>query len=144
LTKNWQVFGGYTFLDSKIVDGGQTNIGTTAAPIYVPSTSNGKQFANIPRSSYSLWTTYAVMPKFTVGAGAFYTSRVYGNTTNTKWVPSYTRFDAMASYVIDKNITLQLNVQNLTDKVYFNQAYSSHYASIAPGRSAILALNVKY
>ncbi len=144
LTKNWQVFGGYTFLHSKIVDGGQTNIGTTAAPIYVASTSNGKQFANIPRSSYSLWTTYALMPKFTIGAGAFYTSRVYGNTTNTKWVPSYTRFDAMASYVIDKNITLQLNVQNLTDKVYFNQAYSSHYASMAPGRSAILALNVKY
>ncbi|WP_083664456.1 TonB-dependent receptor [Herminiimonas arsenitoxidans] len=135
LTKNWQVFGGYTFLDSEIVNGGGNAAGLAVA---------GKQFPNTPRSSYSLWTTYAVMPKLTIGGGAFYTSRVYGNTANTKWVPSYTRFDAMASYVIDKNITLQLNVQNLTDKVYFNQAYSSHYASIAPGRSAVLALNVKY
>lgn len=135
LTKNWQVFGGYTFLDSEIVNGGGNATGLA---------STGKQFPNTPRSSYSLWTTYAVMPKLTIGGGAFYTSRVYGNTANTKWVPSYTRFDAMATYVIDKNVSLQLNVQNLTDKVYFNQAYSSHYASIAPGRSAVLALNVKY
>lgn len=71
-------------------------------------------------------------------------SKVYGNVQNTKWVPAYTRFDAMASYIIDKNLTLQLNIQNLTDKVYFNQAYASHYASIAPGRSATLALNMKY
>lgn len=135
LTKNWQVFGGYTFLDSEIVNGGGNAAGLAVA---------GKQFPNTPRSSYSLWTTYAVMPKLTIGGGAFYTSRVYGNTANTKWVPSYTRFDAMATYVVDKNMTLQLNVQNLTDKVYFNQAYSSHYASIAPGRSAVLSLNVKY
>jgi catecholate siderophore receptor len=135
LTRNWQVFGGYTFLDSEIVNGGGNAAGLAAT---------GKQFPNTPRSSYSLWTTYVLMPKLTIGGGAFYTSRVYGNTANTKWVPSYTRFDAMATYVVDKNITLQLNVQNLTDKVYFNQAYSSHYASMAPGRSAILALNVKY
>jgi catecholate siderophore receptor len=132
LTARWQLFGGYTFMNSKIVDGGNA------------STTNGKQFANIPKNSFSLWSTYMVMPRLSVGGGAFYTSRVYGNTANTKWVPGYTRFDAMASYVIDKNMSLQLNIQNLSDKVYYNQAYASHYASIAPGRSATLALNVKY
>jgi catecholate siderophore receptor len=135
LTKNWQVFGGYTYLDSEIVNGGGNAAGLATV---------GNQFANTPQNSYSLWTAYAILPKFTVGGGAFYTSKVYGNNANTKWVPAYTRIDAMATYVIDKNMTLQLNVQNLTDKVYYNQAYSSHYASIAPGRSAVLALNVKY
>ena len=33
---------------------------------------------------------------------------------------------------------------HLTDKTYFTKAYASHYASIAPGRSASLALNVKF
>ena len=80
----------------------------------------------------------------TVGAGAFYSDKQYGDVANTKWIPSYTRFDAMASYAIQDNISLQLNVQNLTDKTYFTKAYASHYASIAPGRSATLALNVKF
>ena len=49
-----------------------------------------------------------------------------------------------ASYAIQDNISLQLNLQNLTDKIYFTKAYASHYASIAPGRSATLALNVRF
>src|SRR3546814_558738 len=48
-------------------------------------------------------------------------------------VPGYVRFDARAAYKIDKAITLSVNIQNLTDKTYFNQVYASHYASIAPG-----------
>jgi catecholate siderophore receptor len=136
VTTKWQVFGGYTYMNSRIVDAGFSG--------GVASTTNGKQFANIPKTSLSLWNTYLLLPKLTIGGGAFYTSRVYGNTANTKWVPGYTRFDAMASYVIDKNMTLQLNIQNLTDKVYYNQAYASHFASIAAGRSATLALNVRY
>ena len=64
------------------------------------------------------------------------THKQYGDVANTKWIASYTRFDAMASYAIQGNISLQLNVQNLTDKTYFTKAYASHYASIAPGRSA--------
>lgn len=135
LTSKWSVFGGYTYMKSKIVSNG--NVATSAA--YV-----GNQFANIPTQSASLWTTYDVLPKLTIGGGMYYMGKVFGNVANTKWVPSYTRIDAMASYVIDKNMTLQLNLQNLNDKVYYNQAYTAHYASIAPGRSAILALNVKY
>ena len=80
----------------------------------------------------------------TIGGGASYVDKQYGDAANSKWIPSYTRWDAMASYAIQDNISLQLNVQNLTDKVYFTKAYASHYASIAPGRSTTLALNVKF
>ena len=78
------------------------------------------------------------------GAGAFYMSKVYGNTANTKWVPAYTRFDAMAGYKINDHFSLQLNVQNLTDKLYFDKAYQTHYVSVAPGRSAVLTANFRY
>lgn len=137
VTARWQVFGGYTYMDSRVVN-------TTSFSRGVVNVASGRQFANIPRNSFSLWNTYQLMPRLTVAGGAFYTSKVYGNTMNTKWVPGYTRFDAMVSYVIDKNMTLQLNIQNLTDKVYYSQAYVSHYASMAAGRSATLALNVRY
>ena len=41
-------------------------------------------------------------------------------------------------------MNLSVNVQNLTDKTYFTQAYASHYATIAPGRTAFATLSVHY
>lgn len=146
LTNKWQAFGGYTYLDSELVDGGLTNVGSNASPVFVPlsSVARGDQFPNTARNSASIWTTYAVLPNLTVGGGAFYVDKIYGNTLNTVSIPSYVRYDAVATYKIDKNLNLQLNVQNLTDERYFNAAYSSHYAQVAAGRLAFLTLNFKY
>ena len=80
----------------------------------------------------------------TIGGGATYMDKVFGNATNTKWVPSYVRYDAMARYNVNKNVDLQLNVNNLSDKRYFTKAYASHYATEAEGRSAVLSVNFKY
>ncbi|MGN0862558.1 MAG: TonB-dependent receptor domain-containing protein, partial [Stenotrophomonas koreensis] len=79
-----------------------------------------------------------------LGLGANYVDKQYGNVNNTKWIPSYTRVDAMLGYAFNPRTSLQLNVQNLTDELYFNKAYASHYAAIAPGRSASLTLNLKF
>jgi catecholate siderophore receptor len=138
LTNRWQVFGGYTYLKSEL----RNNGGAGAAF----GGTNGTAFPNTPKNSFSLWTTYQPMPKLTLGGGAYYVSKVWGSTNpaNPKWVPAYWRFDAMAAYRIDKHTTLQLNVQNVFDKVYFNQAYASHYASLAPDRTAILTLGIRY
>lgn len=144
LTDKWGVSAGYTYLDGKQVNAGMTNTGTAANPIYSESPATGKQIPQLAKHSASLWTTYQVMPQLTLGAGAFYSDKVYGNTTNTKWVPSYVRYDAMARYDIDEHVNVQLNVNNLTDKRYFSKAYASHYATEAEGRSAVVSLNFKY
>lgn len=138
LTSQWQVFGGYTLLKSELRNNGGAGAAFGAM--------NGSEFPNTPKNSFSLWTTYQPMPKLTLGGGAYYVSKVWGsaNPANPKWVAAYWRFDAMAAYRIDKHTTLQLNVHNVFDKVYFNQAYASHYASLAPGRTAILTLGIRY
>lgn len=138
VTEKWDVFGGYTYLDAVLLKNG----GAGAAA----GLTDGQPFPNTPKNSVSLWTTYEVTPRLTVGGGANYMSKVYGsvNPTAPKWAPSYWRFDAMASYVINDNLTAQLNIQNLTDKTYYTQAYASHYATIAPGRSAVVTLSAKF
>ncbi|TBR39999.1 MULTISPECIES: TonB-dependent receptor [Dyella] len=133
ITEQWQVFAGYTYLDSELVKVSVASPG-----------DKGNQFPNTPKNSATLWTTYAITPAFTIGGGAYYMDKTFGNTANTKWVPGYTRFDAMASYAINRHFNLQLNVQNLTNKYYFDKAYASHYATVAPGRSAILSANFKF
>jgi catecholate siderophore receptor len=135
LTDKWQAFGGYTFLDSELVDNGD---------VAANALNDGNRFPNTPKHSASIWTTYALTPSFTIGGGAFYVDKQFGNTANSVSIPSFVRYDAVATYEIDTNLNLQLNVQNLTDERYFNAAYTSHYAQVAPGRLGFLTLNFKY
>lgn len=144
LSPAWTVFGGYTWLDAEIADNGYTNTGTTAAPIWTASPFNGNRFPSTPKHSASLWTSYAFTKDFTAGFGMSAMSKVYANVNNNKWAPGYARFDAMASYALNKDISLQLNLQNLTDKLYFDKVSSPHYAGVAPGRSATLTANFKF
>ncbi|MRW92012.1 TonB-dependent siderophore receptor [Duganella sp. FT80W] len=144
ITKEWQVFGGYTYLDARVADNGYVNVGTTAAPIYTASPYNGNMFPTTPKNSASLWTSYKLLSNLTVGGGVSSMSRVYANVNNTKYAPGYSRYDAMASYDVNKHITLQLNIQNLNNKFYFDKVSSPHYAGVAAGRSGTLTANFKY
>ncbi len=144
ITEKWAISAGYTYLDSELIDGGFENIGTTADPIYVPSSNNGNRVQNVAENSATLWTTYQVMPQLTLGAGAVAMDKIYGNAANTKFVPGYVRYDAMARYQVNSNVDLQLNINNLSDTRYFSKAYSSHYATEAEGISGVLGLHFKY
>lgn len=145
ITDKWAISAGYTYLDSEMIDGGFINTAATGQPaVYAPNPSNGNQVQNVAKNSATLWTTYAVTPALTLGAGAVAMDKVYGNATNTKFVPGYVRYDAMARYNVNENVDLQLNLNNLSDERYFTKAYSSHYATEAEGRSAVLAVNFKY
>ena len=133
LTDKWQVFAGYSYLDGKQIDGGPLG-----------KANDGNQLPNTPKNSASLWTTYSLTPKLTVGGGAFYVDDVFGSVANTTMVDSYVRYDAMAAYKLTKNVDLQLNVQNLTNETYYDKAFSTHFANQAAGRTALLSTNVHF
>lgn len=133
ITDKWQVFAGYAFMDSEQVDGGPMG-----------KANDGNELPNTPKNSASLWTTYQVTPKLTIGGGAFYVDDVYGSVANTTMVDSYVRYDAMAAYKLTKNVDLQLNVQNLTNETYYDKAFSTHFANQAAGRTALLSTNFHF
>lgn len=141
ITDKWDISAGYTYLDSKATKNGVSCRGTTCTD---QSIFNGNQMPNVPKNSATLWTTYQIVPQLTLGAGAIAMDKVYGDLANTKYVPGYVRYDAMARYNVNENVDLQLNVNNLSDERYFTKAYASHYATEAEGRSAVLSLNFKY
>ena len=141
ITDKWDISAGYTYLDSEATKNGVSCRGTTCTDQTV---FNGNQMPNVPKNSATLWTTYQVLPQLQLGAGATAMDKVYGDLANTKYVPGYVRYDAMARYNVNKNVDLQLNVNNLSDERYFTKAYASHYATEAEGRSAVLSLNFKY
>ncbi|MBN3739766.1 MULTISPECIES: TonB-dependent receptor [Burkholderia] len=131
VTDKWHVFGGYTYLNAVTVDAGPGNPGGSGLPMVM-----------VPKHSFTLWTSYDVMPKLTLGAGATVMSKTYASVSPTvkKWTPGYARFDAAATWRVNKTMDVQLNVQNLFDKKYYASAYPI-YATWAPGRSAMVTLN---
>lgn len=131
-TEHWHGFGGYTYLDATLESNGY-NVA-----------QNGNRFPNTAKNSLSLFTTYDVTEDFTVGTGAYYMGKVYGNTANTLSIPSYWRFDLTSSYKMSEFLTLRLNVQNLTDERYYDKAYTAHFANMAPGRLVMLSADMHF
>jgi catecholate siderophore receptor len=132
LTRRFSLMASLTLLDSEIVDAG---------PV---SADAGNAFPNTPRKSASVWASYAVGSRVLVGGGATFVDLRYGNTANTVWVPAYTTYDAMASIDVNARVGLQVNLQNLTDEVYFTRPYASHYAALGEGRSAMVSVDVSF
>jgi catecholate siderophore receptor len=138
ITKKWQVFGGYTYMSAILVEAG--GAGTAAGLM------NGRRFPNTPQNSLVFTSYYQVTRKLNLGGGVYATGKVFGNDSPTapKWVGAYGRVDIFGSYAFNKHFDLQGNMQNLGDKIYFLQAYTTHYAQLAPGRQGRLTLNVHF
>lgn len=142
ITPAWNIYGGYTFLDSKLIRGGRKDIG-----------AEGQDLPNTPRNAFSLWSTYKVLPELTLGGGAYYVDKVYGNADagvdasgapKARWVPSYWRFDAMAKYKFSSHLALQLNVLNVFDQTFYTRARSKNHAALGTGRVALLSVRLRY
>jgi catecholate siderophore receptor len=59
-------------------------------------------------------------------------------------IPDYWRFDARASYQLTPAVQLSVNAQNLTNETYYSAAFSSHYATTAPGRTVFGTVAVSF
>jgi len=63
-------------------------------------------------------------------------------------VPSYVVLNGMASYRVNAHLNLQLNLNNLTNKLYYNSVYYSaddeNHAVPGPGRTALLTVNLRF
>ncbi|HEU4596282.1 MAG TPA: TonB-dependent siderophore receptor [Pyrinomonadaceae bacterium] len=128
IVRGWQLFAGYTFLDSEIVES------NTAAEV-------GKEIQNTPRNSLSLWTTYNTPWKLELGGGARFVGRRFGNNTNTRQVEGYWLLDLMASYPLGRHVDLRLNVNNLTDEFYFDRLGGGH---LVPGTARTVTLSTGF
>lgn len=132
ITDAWHVFGGYTFMHSEIVDDG---------PV---STDEGNKIPNVPAHSMSIWSTFDVTPDVNLGGGVTYVSHRFANTANDKKVPAYWLFDAVATYTVQENVDLRLNVNNVFDTTYYVKPYASHFATVGTGRSAVVSTSFKF
>ena len=109
------------------------------------TTSSGGEPREIPDHTLSLWTTYQVNDQFGYGIG--FTRQGDSNISNNKpglILPEYTRVDFAAYYDISEDLTVRLNIENLTDKVYFPHSHSTHQASVGEEVNARLSITSRF
>ncbi|MBI81358.1 MAG: TonB-dependent siderophore receptor [Gammaproteobacteria bacterium] len=104
-------------------------------------TSSGGEPREIPEHTVSLWTTYQVSDKFGYGIG--FTRQGESNISNNKpglVLPDYTRVDFAAYYEISEGTSIQLNIENLGDRLYFPHSHSTHQASVGEPLNARVSI----
>ncbi|QIK78406.1 TonB-dependent siderophore receptor [Sphingomonas piscis] len=129
ITKNWQVVGSYTYLDSEIR--------SSQVPAEV-----GNPLGNVPKHSGTLWSLYTLPQGVEVGGGARFVSERFTNSNGgtRRRVDGYWVADATLGYKVTRNATLRANVFNIFDKRYADQIGGGHFVP-GPGRSAIATLS---
>ncbi|WP_026355012.1 catecholate siderophore receptor Fiu [Massilia niastensis] len=137
LAPHWLVSAGYLYMDTSV----------EAGRLVTAAGENSLTYT--PKSSFTLWTTYDVNSSFKLGGGARYSGKLARGTDGAIGTPAYADaywvFDAMASYKINDNVDLRLNVYNLADEEYVAAINKSGYR-YTPGapRSASLTANIRF
>ncbi|WP_326541880.1 TonB-dependent receptor [Pseudorhodoferax sp.] len=137
VTAAWSVAGGYTYSDARFK-------GRTAATLRPDGA-----VALVPRHTFSLWNRYDFTPVWGAGLGVIHRTKSFAANelaaaASNVELPGYTRVDAAVFFKINKNLGLQLNVENLFDKEYYVNAHSN--TNITPGspRAYRVALNASF
>jgi catecholate siderophore receptor len=134
LTEEWEIRASYTHLDDRIV--------ASSDPLAI-----GKFVPNTPHDAYNLWNTFELTPAWTLGGGIYAMSHRYADTDNTAGVASFATFNVMASYRCNKYLTVQVNLNNLTNKLYYTSLYYSaadeNHAVPAAGFAAVVMLSAR-
>lgn len=105
--------------------------------------SDGKKFnTEASRTTANVFVKYDVNKDLSIGGGAQYKSKFYvEETLGTITQDAFFLFNAMASYDINKNTNIQLNVSNIFDEKYYE---GIGHDSMVYGEPRKFTLNLNY
>jgi catecholate siderophore receptor len=105
----------------------------------------------VPADTYTFWTTGRLPGRLEVGAGGNYVSSRTASSTApfdpatglVKELPGYWVFNGMAKRPLADHLDLQVNVNNIANRYYYDQLHPAHIVP-GPGRSALLGIRFKF
>lgn len=134
LNSHWRVTGNFAYTDAEITQDSRLAPGTP--------------LANIPRISGSAMAIYEdqapIGQRYGVGAGVRYVGARSGDAQNSFSLPAYTLADLLAYWQYSKTVRVSLNVNNLFDRTYYPNSYSSVWVTPGAGRTVRLGLRLSY
>jgi catecholate siderophore receptor len=135
LTEHLEIVAGYTYLDGKTLSSG--------TPAYV-----GQAMPNVARNALNLWVEYELTDAWEIGGGGNWLGPRYADSAQTATIPGFVVWNAMASYKLSSLVSLQINVLNLTNKVYYENSYytsaAENHVFPGAGRTAKLMIRASF
>lgn len=125
----WTVSAGYSFLDGEQ----QSRNGPT-----------GLRPRELPENMFSIWNQVEVTDRFGLGLGLTHQDESFIDNGNDAVLPAYTRIDAAAFFDVSENLRVQVNVENLTDTLYFPNSHATHQASVGAPINARFAITGRF
>jgi catecholate siderophore receptor len=116
----YSMYGGYTYQDTEITK----NQGTGTTQI-----TSGTSLGHVPEHTFSLWNKYEMNETWSAALGVISRSDMFAATPTTSTavkLPGYARLDAAIYANINKQTKLQLNIENLLDKTYYQSAHNNN------------------
>ena len=112
---------------------------------------SGHRMFNTPRNYGSLWTTYdfqnAALHGLKVGGGIIGSTQSQGTNANNFQLPGYMTMNLMTSYglkVAGKQLTFQLNANNLLDKHYYSGTNTGSMIGVAQPRNFMGSIKLEF
>ena len=124
LTEQWFLSAGYTNLDAKA--------------------NGGNPLREAPENMFSIWNNYSVSDRLALNLGVIYQDESVIKTGSSAILPEYVRVDVGANYALTESTTVGLNIENLTDELYFPHAHSTHQASVGAPINAMLSITSSF
>ena len=124
LTDKWYLSAGYTSLDAE--------------------SSSGGRLREAPEDMFSIWNNYLLSDRLAVNLGVIYQGESQIKSSATPILPDYTRVDVGATYVLTDNTRLQVNIENITDELYFPNSHSTHQASVGAPVNATFGITSSF
>jgi len=103
----------------------------------------GNRPADVPKISSNLWLMHRA-GDWRTGAGLRHVGERFISNANTQTLPAYTTLDASIGWALRRNVQLQLNLRNLTDKLYAITSYGSSQYLLGDERHAELTVHWRY
>ena len=104
------------------------------------TTSSGGVAREVPDHTFSLFAKYQVDENFGWAFGVTQQGESHIKDNSPLILPEYTRFDFAAYWNVAEDLVLRLNVENLTDELYFPHSHSTHQASVGEPLNARVSL----
>ena len=103
----------------------------------------GNRPADVPKLSSNLWLTHRA-GDWRTSAGLRYVGERFISNANTQTLPSYTTLDASIGWTVKRNVQVQLNLRNLTDRLYAITGYGASQYLLGDERHAELTIHWRH
>ena len=127
----WDVAAAYAWQTAEITET------TSAAPA-------GRDVALVPEHSASLWNKVRAADRIDLGLGVVWQDDRFASISNAVALASFTRLDAAAYYQLSDDLTVQLNLENLTGETYAASSHNDNNITLGAPLTAKVTLNARF